>query len=283
MPGIFLLSGFLLTLLVIMVHFLIYFYRAVKLNNFAIIDVGWGQGYVIIVWVLMIYRTFFLGVNPNVIGYLTLLFTTLWGLRLAMHIKQRNTGKPEDKRYVAMRAKIKPPYVLLKSFVKIFLPQAVLMLVISTVLVFNVMSALVEPIAPLRLLPIILGMILWMVGYFFQAMGDRQLALFIQNPENKGKLMREGLWAYTRHPNYFGEVLMWWGIAVIGFANQFSFLIPLVGLISAFVVTWLLRFVSGVPLLEKHMKNKPGFAEYEKTTNIFFPWFPKKVKSSSSK
>ena len=270
------LSGLALTSIVILIHFTIYFFRAVKQNNFGIIDIGWGQGFVFVVWLLMIYRVFILGANANAIGYLTLILTSIWGIRLSSHIGQRNHGKPEDKRYVAMRAKIKPPYVLIKSYVNIFLLQALFMFIISLVLVFNVMSGLTNPVEPMMLIPIILGVLVWLGGYFFQAVGDRQLAIFVAKPENKGKLMTEGLWAYTRHPNYFGEVLMWWGIALLGFANGFGIAIPLIGLISPLVVTWLLRYVSGVPLLEKHMKTKPGFAEYEKTTNIFFPWFPKK-------
>lgn len=270
------LSGLALTSIVILIHFTIYFFRAVKQNNFGIIDIGWGQGFVFVVWLLMIYRVFILGANANAIGYLTLILTSIWGIRLSSHIGQRNHGKPEDKRYVAMRAKIKPPYVLIKSYVNIFLLQALFMFIISLVLVFNVMSGLTNPVEPLMLIPIILGVLIWLGGYFFQSVGDRQLAIFVAKPENKGKLMTQGLWAYTRHPNYFGEVLMWWGIAILGFANGFGITISLIGLISPLVVTWLLRYVSGVPLLEKHMKTKPGFAEYEKTTNIFFPWFPKK-------
>jgi steroid 5-alpha reductase family enzyme len=270
------LSGLALTSIVILNHFTIYFFRAVKQNNFGIIDIGWGQGFVFVVWLLMIYRVFILGANANAIGYLTLILTSIWGIRLSSHIGQRNHGKPEDKRYVAMRAKIKPPYVLIKSYVNIFLLQALFMFIISLVLVFNVMSGLTNPVEPMMLIPIILGVLVWLGGYFFQSVGDRQLAIFVAKPENKGKLMTEGLWAYTRHPNYFGEVLMWWGIALLGFANGFGIAIPIIGLISPLVVTWLLRYVSGVPLLEKHMKTKPGFAEYEKTTNIFFPWFPKK-------
>jgi steroid 5-alpha reductase family enzyme len=270
------LPGLVLTLIVIFIHFTIYFFRAVKQNNFGIIDIGWGQGFVFVVWLLMIYRVFILGANANAIGYLTLILTSIWGLRLSSHIGQRNHGKPEDKRYVAMRAKIKPPYVLLKSYVNIFLLQALFMLIIALVLVFNVMSGFANPVDPVMLIPIMLGVVVWLGGYFFQSVGDRQLAIFVANPDNKGKLMTQGLWAYTRHPNYFGEVLMWWGIAILGFANGFGVAIALIGLISPLVVTWLLRYVSGVPLLEKHMKTKPGFSDYEKTTNIFFPWFPKK-------
>jgi steroid 5-alpha reductase family enzyme len=272
------LPGLILTFVVILIHFTIYFFRAVKQNNFGIIDIGWGQGFVLVVWSLMIFQVFFLNVNANPIGYLTLILTTIWGLRLSTHIRNRNHGKPEDKRYTAMRAKIKGPNILLKSFVKIFLLQALFMFIISLVLVFNVTSGFVNPVTTIVLIPIILGVLVWLAGYLFQSVGDRQLSLFISKPENKGKLMMTGLWAYTRHPNYVGEVMMWWGVALIGFANGFGVVFPLIGLISPLVVTWLLRYVSGVPLLEKHMRTKEGFAEYEKTTNIFFPWFPKKIK-----
>lgn len=269
-------SGLILTIAIILIHFTVYFFLAVKQNNFGIIDVGWGQGFVWIVWGLMILRLFLLGVNTNAIGYLTLVLVSFWGIRLAYHIGKRNHGKPEDKRYTVMRAKIKPPFVMLKSYIKIFLLQGLFMLFISLVLIMNVMSGLSSPITILEFIPLVLGVLVWLVGYFFQAIGDRQLALFVRNPDNKGKLMREGLWAYTRHPNYFGEVMMWWGIVILGFANQFGILYPLIGVFSAVIVTWLLRFVSGVPLLEKHMASKPDFENYKKTTNIFFPWFPKK-------
>ena len=271
-----LITGFGITIVAVWLHFSIYFLRAVRQNNYGIIDIGWGQGFVIVVWLLMITRVFILGVNANTISYLTLLFTTIWGLRLSAHIRQRNHGKPEDKRYTAMRANIKPPYVLLKGYVKIFMLQALMMVLISIVLIFNIMSGFVEPAQPFAIVVIILGVLIWIIGYFFQAVGDRQLANFIAKPINKGKLMREGLWAYTRHPNYFGEVLMWWGIAILGFANGFTILLPIIGLISAGIVTWLLRYLSGVPLLEKHMKTKPEFQDYANTTNIFIPWFPKK-------
>jgi len=271
-------TGIVLTSGIILLHFINYFRIAVKQNNFGIIDIGWGQGFVLVAWMLMLTRTFILGVNPNVIGYLTLLLTTIWGLRLSNHIHRRNQGKPEDKRYVAMRSKIKPPHVLFKSFVKIFLVQALFMFLISWVLITNIMSGLILPIDPLTYGILGFGFVLWSIGFYFQAVGDRQLATFIQDPNHKGQLIRNGLWQYTRHPNYFGEVMMWWGIAVLGFANDYSILYPIVALISPLIVTWLLRYVSGVPLLEKHMKTKPGFADYEKTTNIFFPWFPKTKK-----
>jgi steroid 5-alpha reductase family enzyme len=269
-------STIIVALISIIIHFIVVFIIAVKKNDFGFVDVGWGVGFVIVAWSTMIWRTQFLGVNSNMVGFLTLVLVTFWGTRLALHIGARNKGKPEDRRYTAMRAKIKPPFILAKSFMKIFLLQAAFMFLVSLVIIFNVSSGNIVNEA--NIVFVILGVFIWLVGYFFQAIGDQQLKDFITKPSNKGKLLTTGLWAYTRHPNYFGESLMWWGLAVVGFANSFSILFPLLGLISPIVITILVRYISGVPLLEKHMKTKPGFSEYEKTTSIFFPWFPKKIK-----
>lgn len=269
-----LLTGFTVTLVVILLHFTIYFLLAEKKNNYGIIDIGWGQGFVFIAWALMLVQTALLGINSTPLGFVTVILTTIWGLRLSHHIRLRNQGKPEDYRYVAMRANIQPPFRKLKGFVKIFLVQALFMFLISWVIIFNVFSG-INPQGWFSL-PLIIGILLWIIGFYFQAVGDAQLAKFKKNPAHKGKLMTKGLWAFTRHPNYFGEVLMWWGIAVMGFANSLSVWIPSIGVLSALIVTFLLRFLSGVPLLEKRMKEHPEFPEYKKTTAIFFPWFPKK-------
>jgi steroid 5-alpha reductase family enzyme len=269
-----LLSSFLVAFAIILIHFFIFFLISVKKNNFGIIDIGWGLGFVFVAFGLMIWRTVFLGINSNILGYLTLILVTVWGLRLSFHIGRRNHGKEEDRRYVAMRAKIKPPFLLVKSFFKIFFVQALFMLLVSFVIIFNISSGnIVDDSA---IIWIILGVFIWLIGYIFQAVGDQQLKEFIAIPSNKGKLMTSGLWAYTRHPNYFGESMMWWGLAIMGFSNSFSIILPILGLLSPIIITFLVRFLSGVPLLEKHMQTKPGFAEYKKTTSIFIPWFKRK-------
>jgi steroid 5-alpha reductase family enzyme len=266
-------SGLVVASIIILLHFIVFFAISVKKNNFGIIDIGWGLGFVFVAFGVMFTRVLILGVNSNILGFMTVLLVTIWGLRLSSHIGIRNKGKPEDRRYVDMRAKIKPPFVLTKSFVKIFLLQAFFMLLVSIVIIFNVMSGNITN--DFSILWIVFGVTIWLVGYIFQSIGDRQLKAFIQNPSNKGKLLTTGLWAYTRHPNYFGESAMWWGIGIMGFANSFSIIFPLIALLSPLVITLLVRYLSGVPLLEKHMRTKPGFSEYEKTTSIFFPWFKK--------
>ena len=115
------------------------------------------------------------------------------------------------------------------------------------------------------------GIILWGIGFYFEAVGDYQLKMFVSNPDNKGKLMQSGLWAYSRHPNYFGEAVQWWGILLVAWSGGASW----AAVVSPVTITFLLLYVSGVPLLEKSMAKKPGFQEYAQKTHKFFPWFPK--------
>jgi steroid 5-alpha reductase family enzyme len=259
---------------VIFIHFLRYFWICERHNNYGLIDIGWGEGFVYVAWSLMIFRVFILETNASFIGWLTLVFVTLWGLRLSRYLRKRNLGKPEDYRYVSMRAKITGPYKGVKSFVKIFLVQALFMLVISLVIIINIMAPVFESI--ILVLSLILGSMLWMFGYFLQVKGDQQLATFKANPANKGKLLRTGLWAYTRHPNYAGEALMWIGLGVFMFATGFPIAIIIIGLLSPLTISLLVRYVSGVPLLEKKMMQHPDFKDYAFTTSVFWPWFPRK-------
>ncbi len=116
------------------------------------------------------------------------------------------------------------------------------------------------------------GLIIWLIGFYFEVMGDKQLKNFIGDKQNKGQIMTEGLWKYTRHPNYFGEVTMWWGIFTLAFNDKLG----LISLISPLTITYLILFVSGVPLLEKKYQGRPDFDEYKKKTSIFLPLPPRK-------
>ena len=117
-----------------------------------------------------------------------------------------------------------------------------------------------------------LGVLLWVIGFVFESVGDAQLKAFKADKNNKGKLMTEKLWQYTRHPNYFGESVMWWGIFLVSLSGARD----LFTVISPVIITLLLLFVSGVPLLEKKYEGREDFAAYSRRTNKFFPWFPKK-------
>lgn len=247
--------------IIIFVYFTVLFLIGTKLHNNSIVDIGWGIGFVIVAWILFVLR-----LPPSLTRVTITLLVSLWGIRLFYHILKRNHGKPEDFRYVAFR-KAWGRWAVPRAFFQIYMLQGLLMFLIA-------MSYVLQDGARERVIPIVyaLGMLVFAIGFFFESVGDAQLKAFIKNPLNKGKIMTEGLWRYTRHPNYFGEATMWWGIFLIALSGGVS---PL-AIISPITITVLLLFVSGVPLLEKDMKNRPGYAEYAKKTSIFLPWFPKK-------
>lgn len=222
---------------------------------------AWGIGFVVVAFYALV-RTG----NFNLISLITTLLVTLWGGRLFYHIMKRNLGKPEDFRYANWR-KEWGKYVVIRAFFQVYMLQGVFMFTIAfpVVLIHEMTDAALNAIT-------LLGIAIWCFGYYFEVVGDAQLAAFKKNPENKGKLMTTGLWAYTRHPNYFGEATMWWGIFVIAISSGVTWL----AIISPVVITYLLVFVSGVPMLEKAMVGRPGFDAYSNRTNKFLPWFPKK-------
>ncbi|MBC7981841.1 DUF1295 domain-containing protein [Candidatus Parcubacteria bacterium] len=231
-----------------------------KRNDIA--DIAWGLGFMLLTWLSFFVREGESGTRGILVGMLV----SIWGLRLAYHIYKRNKGKAEDYRYIAWRQEW-GKWFYLRSYLQVYILQGVLLfLIVLPVLVVNEsMGTAIDMLD-------FIGISIWIIGFFFESVGDRQLAVFIKNPQNKGKLMRDGLWKYTRHPNYFGEVTMWCGIWIISLSADaiwFSVLGPL-------TITFLILKVSGVPMLERKMRENPDFADYQKKTNKFFPWFPKK-------
>jgi len=225
-----------------------------KRNDVA--DIAWGLGFTLMTWV-----SFFLSGNSSARGILVGVLVSIWGLRLAWHIHRRNKGKTEDYRYLAWR-KEWGKWFYLRSYFQVYLLQGIfLFLIVSPVLLINKSAG-----TALGLLDIV-GVSVWLVGFYFETIGDAQLARFIKDPANKGKLMQRGLWAYTRHPNYFGEVTLWWGIWLIALSVPSGWL----GIIGPLTITFLILKVSGIPMLEKKMVEHPDFAEYKKRTSIFFP------------
>ena len=235
------------------------------IKDASIVDIFWGLGFVITGWVFFV-------LTPDGFALrklLLMILVTLWGLRLSIHIGRRNIGKGEDYRYQKWRRENGGQWWW-RSFFKVFLLQGILMWVISTPLLLAQFYA--EPNKFIGL--DFLGAAIWGIGFFFEAIGDWQLAQFKANPGNKGKLLTSGVWRYTRHPNYFGDAAQWWGYYLIALATGSGWW----SVFSPVIMSFLLRNVSGVTLLERSMKEtKPGFAEYVETTNAFIPWFPKKI------
>ncbi len=232
-----------------------------KRNDVA--DIAWGLGFVLLAWLSL----FISGFSFKAILVNTLV--TIWGLRLAWHIYNRNKNKPEDSRYLEWRKNWTNFY--LRSYLQVFLLQGMFLLLISLPVIY-----INHSVSNIFGILEIIGLFVWGLGFYFESAGDKQLKEFISNPANKGKLMDQGLWSYSRHPNYFGEVTQWWGIFLIALSISGA----LFTIIGPLTKTILILFVSGVPLLEKKYIDRPGWAEYKKKTSVFIPLPPKKLSGS---
>ena len=254
---------FLVSATVLLIYFSIFFIIGQIIKNNSIVDFGWGLGFVI----LALFQLF--TVRPlNLSAIIVAILVIVWGVRLSYHIAKRNFKKGEDFRYVKMREKWGThPYI--NAFLKVYMLQALFMYIIAT----PIMIVFETGINELNLMTL-LGILVWLIGFYFEAIGDKQLKEFIKKPENKGKIMKSGLWKYTRHPNYFGEATMWWGIFLIVMPAAYG----LSAIMSPILITYLLVFVSGVPMLEEKYKNNVEFIEYAKVTSKFIPLPPKKIK-----
>ncbi len=226
---------------------------SVRLRDSSIVDLFWGPAFAIVAWLTV----FEFGATPR--GVLIASLVSVWGLRLGAYLAWRNLGHGEDKRYQAMRAKHGSAWWWRSLFI-VFGLQGVLVWVVS----LPVRTGIVATFASWSWLDFVATAIV-VIGILFESVGDLQLARFKAEPANKGKIMNRGLWRFTRHPNYFGDFVVWWGLAAFG--TLFTVLGPL-------VMSVLLVRVSGKALLEAGMKGRPGFAEYEKATSGFFPWWP---------
>ncbi len=210
--------------------------------------------------------------DPNARSYLVFFLVTLWGTRLSAYITRRNWGEPEDRRYRAMRAGNDPGFWW-KSLYIVFGLQGILAWIISLPLLAAILGS-----APLGWLDYG-ALSLWLVGLFFEAVGDQQLAAFKARPENAGRVMDRGLWRYTRHPNYFGEACIWWGFYLFALATGGWWAI-----VSPLLMTWLLLRVSGVSLLEQDIgERRPGYRAYIERTNAFIPGPPRPAAPDSNR
>ncbi len=233
----------------------------------SIVDIAWGLGFVVVAW-----ATFATGDGYETRALLVTAMVTAWGLRLAGYLAWRNLGKGEDFRYRRMRAQYGARFPIVSLFT-VFGLQGVLMLVIS--LPVQAANSAGTP-AHLTALDW-LGLAVWLVGVAFEGVADIQLARFKANPANAGAVMDRGLWKYSRHPNYFGDALAWWGVFLLAASNTGSWWV----IASPIVMTILLTRVSGVPLLEKSLvKRRPGYAEYVARTSSFIPRPPRKPRSA---
>jgi steroid 5-alpha reductase family enzyme len=240
---------------------LIFTLARIKKDN-SIVDIAWGIGFI-----LVAILSFFLEAGFVTRHILVTALIVIWGTRLATYIAIRNKGRGEDYRYAQWR-KDWGKWFFIRSFFQIYMLQGFLLLVISYPVVF-INHSKEAGIAIFD----ILGLFIWLIGFFFEAVGDYHLSQFKRKAENKGKIMTQGLWKYTRHPNYFGETAMWWGIFLIALSVRTGW----TTVVSPLTVTFLLLRVSGVRMLEKKYVGDKEFEAYAKQTSAFFPWFPRRT------
>lgn len=223
-----------------------------KRNDF--VDVAWGLGFVYIIFWQAVHT------SPGPFQLIVYGVISLWGFRLAIYLLIRNSKKQEDWRYLNWR-KEWGKHFYWRSFLQVYVLQSVLMMIIAMPIIIVSLSKL-----ELRytLLP---GIILWLTGFYWQSVGDSQLMKFKADPLNNGKFIQNGLWAKSRHPNYFGEICMWWGVWLIILPVPMAWF----GIVSPVMITYLLLRVSGVPMLEKKYDGNPQFEAYKAKVPAVFP------------
>jgi steroid 5-alpha reductase family enzyme len=236
---------------------------SVYLKDVSIIDIFWGLGFVIL--------NMFYVFNS---GYLTsrkillLVLVSVWGLRLSIYLAYRNIGKGEDFRYQEFRRKFGPKRYWWLSYFQAFLLQGALMILISITLLGMSFTSQLKTLSTLDYI----GIGIWLIGFVFEAGGDYQLMRFKKNTNNKGTLLITGFWKYTRHPNYFGDAVVWWSYGIFSISAGAYWQV-----IGSILMTLLIIKISGVTLLEKSLKQtKTAYSDYVDKTSSFFPWFQKK-------
>lgn len=232
--------------------------QLIKRNDVA--DIAWGLGFVVLAWTLYFAR-------PSVQLSLAMLLVTIWGIRLSIHIFLRNRQKPEDYRYQQWR-KEWGNWFAARSFLQVFMLQGLLLVCISApIVVLGQQGG--DSLKPVHLLAILI----WSVGFGFETIGDYQLKQFLAARKKEDEIMQSGLWRYSRHPNYFGEVLLWWGIWLISYGTPWFWW----ALLGPLTITVLILKVSGVPLLEKKYAGSKAYEEYKNRTSMFIPLPPKSL------
>jgi steroid 5-alpha reductase family enzyme len=246
---------------IVLLYMITVFVSTWSMKRLDIVDIAWGGAFVVAAL-----ASFLLG-SPGLLQYLVTTLVIVWAVRLSSSILRRFLrSSDEDARYKDMRKTWKGSQGA-NAFFRIFLVQGILATIVSTsVIVINTSGVHELGVRAF------IGLAVWVVGFIFEAVGDKQLRNHLADPKNKGKLMTSGLWRYTRHPNYFGEAAQWWGIFVIALNVPFGW----ATIIAPLAITILLLFISGVPLTEKRFEGKPGWAEYKKRTSVFIPLPPRK-------
>lgn len=264
--------GLVIPLILTFVYFTAIFIYAQILKNNSIVDIGWGMGFVIGSWVTLLTTE-----TPTLLSYLVVAFITVWGVRLSVRLFKRNWGKPEDFRYAQWREEW-GKNVVITAFFRVFMIQALINFIVGSAaystIRYNTFSGGIDSIFVYG------GLLIALIGLYFEVVGDEQLRKNIEENKRKGtkSLIQTGLWSITRHPNYFGEILIWVGLYLVGFTLIFTQAVhPLyygLLIISPLLMSIVLIKIS-TPLLEKNMEKYAGWDEYSKRVPMIFPGFKK--------
>ncbi len=231
----------------------------IKRNDIA--DIAWGTGIFIVAL-----ASFITLETPPILTWTLTALALLWGGRLSLRILLRNIKKTEDPRYKKWRDAW-GSWFYVRSYFQVYLLQGALMVVIGYPFVHAALYANEAPFGAIQMI----GIFIWCVGFFFEVVGDWQLDRFLADPQNRGKIMSSGLWRYSRHPNYFGEITMWWGIWLMVATLPFGIL----ALVSPLMITFLITKVSGIPMLEERFSGNAEFESYKKRTSVLIPLPPR--------
>ncbi len=234
---------------------------SLKIKDASIIDIYWGFGFVIMSWTGLIINLFFNETTITTSQWLINIMVTIWGLRLSIHLAIRNLGKGEDLRYVKMRERASSNWRFL-SYIRVFMFQGFLQMLLMT------------PIVLVHYYPGQFGMsfldyfglLVWAIGFGIEAITDMQLTKFRSNATNSNKILKTGLWRYSRHPNYFGDALQWFAFFIISLNSGYIW-----GVIGPILMVFIfLKLTIGI-LERSQTRKRPGYEEYTKSTNVFFP------------
>jgi len=258
-----LISSYLMVLILMLLSGLVFWLFSIYKKDVSIVVSLWSLFFIIAAVTVYLYQS-----DPSLRASIVLFLVSIWALRLSLHITVRHWGHAEDHRYQEIRENNNPGFKY-KSLYLIFSFQALIAWVIALPLLYSI-----ESTSSLNIFDAI-AILLWLVGMYFESVADYQLLMFKKDPQNKGKILTTGLWKYSRHPNYFGECLIWWGYFCFALSAG-----AVITIISPLIMTFLLLKFSGVSLLEKTLKSRPGYEDYMQHTNAFIPG-PGKSRSAS--
>lgn len=252
---------FLLAFIVMCFYMFIWFIVSLVKKRNDVADIAWGVGLVIITLITLAIQR-----EPSGVHIITAVLVSVWGMRLSLRIFIRNKNKQEDFRYQKWREEWGDSFIW-RSFWQVFMLQGFLgLLLISPVVLINSQPNLNWGFVSF------IGLLIWLLGFFFETVADYQLDQFIKNKKDNDAILDTGLWKYSRHPNYFGEITMWWGI---WFISLTYFPTALWFIFSPILITFLITKVSGIPMLEKKMSSNITYQQYSNKTNVLIPWLPK--------